>query len=403
MFSLLKVLWARPGPKLDISFIYHPTRAQSRGYHCRSKGGVGIDRLNQMLEALVCDVLGLKKFWRSIQGIFVARDGSRGWVTYRSSTEDSDFSWHYSCKEFRVEDASGGLSVAFVEPKPTLVSLPRQTLNLISRLVTQGNNATVDIDIDRGTLTGVSPALLAVNRQLRTSAEPLFQDNHFRVKMTSDTCQTTFNGFEALRKWVCTRRSGSYPWAPQSLRHLTLILHFETDEAEKLADISIGITELVRVLGDVPQKDVNICFSLSRKLTGKDCKSTTTTTISLKALRLKALIALHQIARKYPYLKHHRCPDLWMNGLGKITDATRLFPTPVLRSTLYDIYKREKELSLLRRFGWRYSSAFESPVTQHCDGSLGNYLGYLRRVLCHPGVALDYNYWAKSYSVPPSQ
>ncbi|KAF2737130.1 hypothetical protein EJ04DRAFT_521354 [Polyplosphaeria fusca] len=190
-------------------------------------------------------------------------------------------------------------------------------------------------------------ATLMVNKVLHNYELSFWQDNYFKLEMTSFTRRTSFCCFSMFRQWFCGQEScESHPNAlsgrPAKMKHLQLDLCFDLRETVSLDELRISIIQFILatsyVDGDTfkcsdaaarrsesathePQSSIASVFPISVILSSLEPHSCGTSShFDLSSLRINLAVFLAKLVDTYPRIRYKTCPDILIDGHGDIAE-----------------------------------------------------------------------------------
>ncbi|KAI4689013.1 hypothetical protein J4E81_007730 [Alternaria sp. BMP 2799] len=343
--NLLKSLWATPNairaikivsPKgagknykyrnnNDFNPMFSKTHPENRGN--KTHPVFDTSAITNALIALRRDDLGLKNCGRQVHDVLIRRDGLEGYIQfdynyYKPSHNRPHVERTYVERKFSITNGGKTLSLQPTDT-PGLMNLPQHLkIRLFESLCLAKGfldpwRSIVTIDLDQKTTVGATPVLESVSQHLRSECYYRFWlANIISVKMRSTNVETDFDHFDKLRVFCCTASTPREPWRMSNrrkgIRDLEFLLQFNISLAPKLDDLRINILDFLRVTSYLDSHDRKITFQIG--------DTNDKASVSLAHLRTCALIALTDFQQTYKRTRPDtkRCPNIWVNGYGRI-------------------------------------------------------------------------------------
>jgi hypothetical protein len=179
-----------------------------------------------------------------------------------------------------------------------------------------------------------------------------------------------------------------------------LVLQFEVGPNAMLKDLRINMIDFLGITSYANDRSAKITFCIVDQV-GAQLHANS---VSLREFRAMTLIALTEFKRAFnPRINSKTCPNIWVNGLGRIVQAERFEKSinPWEFMVNYILYS-EHRCQIEKYYG---SDPYESiyyndenwynyyapPEGTSFDSSLRCYLGYLRNLMMYD----DSVYWAR--------
>ena len=181
----------------------------------------------------------------------------------------------------------------------------------------------------------------------------------------------------------------------KGIRDLEFLLQSNVSPAPKLDDLRINILDFLRVTSYLDSRD--------RKLTFQIGDTNDKASVSLVHLRTCTLVALTDFQQTYKRTRPDtkRCPNIWVNGYGRILcvkgpDGKSINPSETIQRTMSREDGGGDAIIINRDFRKKYGGNAEdgdsaTPPGRSFDDTLGSYLGYLQSVVVGDE---DAAYWA---------
>ena len=413
--NLAKALWADRDAKFKIELAmydrtndYEYLPLKSRWRHGKISHAV----VSNVLQALGEDSLHLKRYGRQIHDILVSLDSSEGYVHFNYVSPDCSRIGNACGRWFSIAD--NGTTLSFLPTKrPALMALPKRAKEQIfdsitfmppahrhSRNPDCTNNPYPQVchDLALGTVEGATPILAALNSALRSQYRRQFwHSNYHLIKMRSRVLRTDFNRSNKLRKFLCIASTSYRPWNMgdrfcdvEDLLHLSveLLLEFHLQDATTLNNLRINMLDFLRVTSYCNQISPRITF----RITNEDGSTQSQASIRLNRLREFAIVALIEFDLTFPGNKLKPCPNIWINGYGRIIQVERdgksLNPWVSSRGSWFEseltwLYQFEREklrekhrTTIKTGSGPRYEE-YRASIRTFYNGTPACYLGYL--------------------------
>ncbi|KAI4648602.1 uncharacterized protein J4E78_008665 [Alternaria triticimaculans] len=346
--DLLKRLWATPkairqikivSPKgagknykyrnnNDFNPMFSKTHPENRGN--KTHPVFDTSAITNALIALRRDDLGLKNCGRQVHDVLIRRDGLEGYILfdynyYKPSHDRPKVERTYVERKFSITNGGKTLSLQPADT-PGLMNLPQHLkIRLFESLCLAKGfldpwRSTVTIDLDQKTTIGATPVLESVSQHLRSECYYRFWlANIISVKMRSTDVKTDFDHFDKLRVFCCTASTPREPWRMSNrrkgIRDLEFLLQFNVSPVPTLDDLRINILDFLRVTSYLDSRDRKITFQVG--------DTNDKASVSLAHLRTCALIALTDFQQTYKRTRPDtkRCPNIWVNGYGRIVQV----------------------------------------------------------------------------------
>ena len=313
---------------------------------------------------------------------------------------------------------------------------------LWTRILVPGPDAV--LDLNSRTWTGPSPKLLGICKAIRNFRSlDYWSQNRFEVRMISSPHSQRYAYFSGLKFWPDTRESRKFedtssnryagpprtilsrkwPWycdEVQYVQELQIRVHFELNDLSERENIRVGIMDIIRVTSHMKGQHVTLRITWGPKM-GPGVNfydSVGEEVISLELLRRRALVALSDVCLKKPRYFARPCPQIWMNRVGEIVEATygttsEIIPTPLhpqgpqpgadsatFKKNYGDRYKFKPDpynsLGIIEDDHWMRRKdpdlARFPELTRYSDGSLICHIRYLMSVLWYVNEA---DLWGK--------
>lgn len=342
---LVQAMWSYDHD-LDISFVHSQGMLDRLWRHSHGSfpsmpcpHPIDVMALSKMLWSLHKDSLGIRKHCRFISDIAVARSGGEGFVVYRTNALHVDPRPYGVLQPGARENtirrfaADRGENLR-MEPRtpPTLLGLPKDLQHQIfgrvmfpvgGVMVHLDKDVIVELEKNRfADILGLSVA--QVNQELAFRyASAFWRNNTFILGMTTSGPRTSFNGFSALRRWMCSGASTTLPYLggkaekTKEMGGLQIALRFKLSELPKLPNLGtlrINVIDLVLILAHIERRtklgDVEIrivlwkCDEDGRKTFVAD------TPTMLHWLRSTIFQALSWIISRDSSIADAGCPDI---------------------------------------------------------------------------------------------
>ena len=426
--NLLKSLWATPNairkmkivcPKgagknykyrnnNDFNPMFSKTHPENRGN--KAHPVFDTSAITNALIALRRDDLGLKNCGRQVHDVLIRRDGLEGYILfdynyYKPSHNRPRVERTYVERKFSITNGGTTLSLQPADT-PGLMNLPQHLkIRLFESLCLAKGfldpwRSTVTIDLDQKTTVGATPVLESVSQHLRSECYYRFWlANIISVKMRSTDVKTDFDHFDKLRVFCCTASTPREPWRMSNrrkgIRDLEFLLQFNVLPAPKLDDLRINVLDFLRVTSYLDSRDRKITFQIG--------DTNDKASVSLAHLRTCALIALTDFQQTYKRTRPDtkRCPNIWVNGYGRIVQVEApggksINPSETIQRNVSRGDGGEDVIVINREFRKKYGGNTgdgdsATPPGRSFDGTLGCYLGYLQSVVVGDE---DAAYWA---------
>jgi hypothetical protein len=406
--DLSEMMWTSRNPCINISFVHVPVEPEScprpNEHFTAAQTGIDESTLNNFLMIFQHDPLNLQQYLPQIKEILILRDCTEGAVIYSRHVR----------RDFAI--AHQGNNVTWKQSSPlTLMGLPSDIKEQIFGFVTCDTTQAVH-DLDEKSITGSTHALIAVCQELRQTHDNLYWNSTQHVfKMCTDQLSTDFDQFRRLERSWCLNSTQRHPWATgyrQICSMPEFSLQFRLPEYIGLEDISIDVLPLIRVTSYASGQPAQVTISII------DDHDTVRIqhSLSLKELRVYALIALSEYAHQYPRDQDLACPSIWMNGRGRILEVQSgqkaTDPQPYIDEYLkvraadehcgpYDWCDPIHEMYGVGTVepndsSWYWHEEYAPCHRRRFHGKLRAYLGYLQRI----GLGDDARYWADMCKYP---
>jgi hypothetical protein len=305
-----------------------PARADDRPFYLEPK-------MQQMVEALCKDDLGLKRYRHTLARIYVATDGSAGRALFWSAAR-------HHCHEMEVEyetsnsgrpmhacpdsaqwfylDNAGVLKLGFsaTDNPPNLPSrLQRKVLDLI---LPSAEPITIDV-ADTTDLTTVA-APLYLNQSLREHYLDDMPNRSYVLKVTSTSATFQCPDMSRLGSFLETRIDHDFwgdttPWCFGIDADIQVLLEVQLDTQVGLDDLRIGIVPSILDLISTWNHN-EITFDLFTPGNQR------TLTMALGLLRRRVLKALKAFRKdRATDGKFELCPEVWIIGRGVVKDVVK--------------------------------------------------------------------------------
>ncbi len=112
------------------------------------------------------------------------------------------------------------------------------------------------------------------------------------------------------------------------MSNMEFLLEFNVPTATKLDDLRINMLDFLRVTSYLnnresgllyPKSCLEICENTTAfQIMNEEGDITSKASVSLEHLRAYALIALTEFKRTFPRSNSKACPNIWVNGYGRI-------------------------------------------------------------------------------------
>ena len=425
--NLLKCLWATPNAIREIQFVSPEAAGKDYKYrdnndfnpmfskrHPENRGNkthpvFDTSAITNAFIALRRDDLGLKNCGRLVHDVLIRRDGLEGYILfdynyYKTSHDRPRVERTYVERKFSITNGGTTLSLQPTDI-PGLTNLPQHLrIRLFESLYLAKGfldpwRSTVTIDLDQKIIVGATPVLESVSQHLRSECYYRFWlANIISVKMRSTNVETDFDHFDKLRVFCCTASTPREPWKMSNrrkgIRDLEFLLQFNVSPAPKLDDLRINILDLLKVTSYLDGRDRKITFQVG--------DTNDKASVSLAHLRTCALIALTDFQQAYMRTRPDtkRCPNIWINGYGRIVCVEGLGgksvnPSECIERNISRGDGGEDVILINREFRSKYGGNADGNFTTKSgpffDGTLGYYLGYLQGLVVGQE---DAAYWA---------
>ncbi|KAH7089763.1 hypothetical protein FB567DRAFT_619056 [Paraphoma chrysanthemicola] len=267
MLDLLRQLWRNPS--LELGFVHSKGKAHADYHPCNVsillETNLDPKLLGIVTQAVRDDQLGLAKYGRQMQEIWIQRDCKEGRVVFRLS----DCGMGSPKRHFSISPDGKTLAWKHDDTRPLLMNLPPDVRAKIFDLVScseifddRYTRGTVTWDLDAKTVTGASPVLSALCREGRLHRTCWHENRHaFKIKIYQIEV-----GIEHLHKLSHFRnyyRPGIWATRPRT-RHtkpldekdsqdsqVEIILDFEIHPGYMSEDIRINLRDLLDVASSV--------------------------------------------------------------------------------------------------------------------------------------------------------
>jgi len=431
--GLVKALWADCDAKFRIELAvpddmnhYKYVSLYSRWHRARVIHVV----FSNVLQALREDSLHLKRYKSQIRDILVSLDSLEGYVEFSYISPDHRSLRNTCGRWFSIAD--NGKTLSFLPTKKLgLMALAKSLKERIFVSITftspddhhPGNlkcpaYPPVCYNLDLGTVEGATPILTALNSALRSRYRTEFwHRNRHLIKMRSGFLRTDFNRFNKLRKFLCIASTSYRPWdmgerfhGSNNLAHpyVELLLEFRLQDATNLDNLRINMLDFLRVTSYCTSSSPKITF----KITNEDGSTQSQASIRLDRLREFATVALTEFDLAFPWNRLKPCPNIWVNGYGRIVQVERdgksFNPWEFIRDWWFQhdyktIYQNDwwelckKYTTSIRTRPGLWDEDYKPSSCTFYDGTLACYLGYLQH-FCAVGNA---EHWASFYFAFP--
>ncbi|KAI2481353.1 hypothetical protein Ptr902_07148 [Pyrenophora tritici-repentis] len=429
MGALVKALWANKNAKFEIEFVIPEDTKYG------SSAALNTMAISNILCTLRQDSHDLEKYGSQIHNICVARDGSEGFVQFNHDYKNPLAIENSYTSAFSIFD--NGRTLALIPAtKPELMTLPEHLrerilypIGLTSPAYQPNSEGCGDdiypqvcFDLDLKTTEGASPILTLLNSSLRSQYHRAFWfHNQHSIKMRSEISPTDFDHFEKLRRFLCIAPITSRPWAmggrfsssgTSTDNPLEFLLQFQLQDATTLGDLRVNMLDFLRVTSACGHYPSSITF----RIANGDGTTQSQASMELDRFREFATIALTEFDRVFPGNLYKPCPNIWVNGYGRIVqvelDGNSFNPWEFMRDWWFldrPNHGPNERMKLCQLYGtstgdddidfsdWWWYEAYRPSEDTCYDGTLSCYLGYLQHVCLHDHPA----YWADSYFALP--
>jgi hypothetical protein len=305
-----------------------PARADDRPFYPEPK-------MQQMVEALCKDDLGLKRYRHTLARIYVAPDGSSGralfWSTARHQCHKMEVEYEtsnsgrpmHACPDsaawFYLDNAgvlASGFSATHILP-----NLPsRLQHKILDMILPASEPITIDV-ADTTDLTTVA-APLYLNQSLRENCLDSMPNRSYVLKVTSTSATFQCPDMSRLGRFLDTCIDHDFwgdttPWCFGIDADIQVLLEVQLDIQVDLDDLRMGIVPSILDLSSTWNHN-EITFDL---FTPANQRALTMTLGLLRRRVLKALKAFRK--DRATDGKFELCPEVWINGRGVVKDVVK--------------------------------------------------------------------------------
>jgi hypothetical protein len=288
-----------------------------------------VERLNAVFQALCMDVLGMKKFKRTILDVGIKPDGSSGVFIFRRtipSLDDEDVIWSNHPKEpYPFLDHARYFSTKehgtpqFIVPTPRrLLALPRSVLIKIMKHTLYSSSG-YEIDLDSCDGMKALCGILYFNKNIHDKYMQTFLQNTFHISITSTNTHASLTKLARLLETKFEYRADlsdpiNYLHFGTSAQY-SITIHISSATAS-LSTIRINLMSLVAAtLSASAPRPVRIMLH-----TGGTTRTKLQAT-SIRTLRQILLKALTKYVKFDCQYSRARCPEVWINGYGTVAEV----------------------------------------------------------------------------------
>jgi hypothetical protein len=187
--------------------------------------------------------------------------------------------------------------------------------NLLSMLLRSPNPKELTYNMNNGTISEELPVIFWINGLFRQESLQKYESIPCIAKLTSQDVKAPTRCFGCWEKWVISSRLFTQQKDTRDNNAPTILTRFELSVDKYLTDVRIPVASVILATLELPEHtEVRVelvCPNILRQTSYK----------RLCTLQWSLLVFLTDLMVTYPSRKHKPCPEVWMNGRGKVVEA----------------------------------------------------------------------------------
>ena len=314
-------------PDLEVEFA-HPKRHAYYDLHPPNNSGLidlglRLDDFNTTLRTLRKDPIGIRKYGKQVEEVYVEKDCTQGHVIFHKVGSYLDMQDKVQL-HFAISD--GGRTLTWTRHEkipPTFTNLFWYLrANILDHVSFPDDGLDIIWDLDRKTLTGASLIGGAICRDIRDSYHGVGWGGKRNIfRMNTNETRAEFGRFQCLKQFMRTNMRASL--APFdgifSDWHVDFLMEFKVPSEVKPEDVRLNITNLLRVTSDMLGSG-----KITLSVVGEDGEPRSKMTMNLWMCRTLVLTALSEA--NLPIRDFHDrvvCATVWMNGRLEVVEVEK--------------------------------------------------------------------------------